>query len=152
MSGGGIYLKLFTKIIVTILFITNLVFIYSNSLLVAEASSELSGGVREFLQNILNSLKLPISLSSHLVRKLAHFSEFATLGALSLALILVYALNFQKLAKWSLVFGLFVAITDESLQLFTPGRAFQVGDILIDVLGFSFGFLVFYLIFRKKTQ
>ena len=57
--------------------------IFSNSLKDAAASSSQSGAVRAFLQKILDALfSGSVVLSSHFVRKLAHFSEYALLGAM----------------------------------------------------------------------
>lgn len=86
-----------------------------------------------------------------LVRKLAHFFEFAVLGVLWG---LYSRLRPGKLA-W--LYGLPVALLDEGLQYFAPGRAPGVLDVVLDYAGYFCGFaLVFsiagWLLRRKKKS
>src|SRR5699024_6504703 len=71
-----------------------------------------------------------------LVRKGAHIGEYAVLGAL-----LAWALPGHSLrrATITLAIGIAYAITDEVHQLFVPGRAGQVSDVLIDTVGVVVG-------------
>ncbi len=69
-----------------------------------------------------------------LIRKLAHFAEFAVLG-------LLWGLYGQLQwypAMWT--YGLGVALIDEGLQMFIPGRAAAVRDVVMDYAGFFCGF------------
>ena len=63
-----------------------LAFIWGNSLDSAVESAVKSGRVRELLQPLLERLVGQGGVTDHLVRKLAHFTEFAVLGALLLLL------------------------------------------------------------------
>lgn len=63
-----------------------LAFIWGNSLDSAVESTVKSGRVRELLQPLLERLVGQGGVTDHLVRKLAHFTEFAVLGALLLLL------------------------------------------------------------------
>ena len=103
--------------------------------------------VRHGLENNLISLSTLIFL----VRKTAHFTEYAILGSLF----------FLNLKSWqrpksstsmnillSLIFSFLYACTDELHQIFVPGRSAQFRDILIDTLGASFGVLITYLIIK----
>ena len=54
-----------------------------------------------------------------------------------------------------MIFGFVIALTDEIIQIFVPGRAFQLFDILIDVLGVLTGVIIGSIIMglmAKKTK
>ena len=100
--------------------------------------------VRHGLENNLISLTTLIFL----VRKTAHFTEYAILSSL-------FFLNLKSWQKpknstsmnmlLSLIFSFLYACTDELHQIFVPGRSAQFRDILIDTLGASFGATITYL-------
>lgn len=119
-----------------------LIFIFVMSSFESNLSDVQSNLVVDFI-----SSAIPSSSSLNLVfivRKVAHFLEYALLGFL-------FALNFHthhKNTLYSVPASLFYAITDEFHQLFVSGRSAQPLDILIDILGASFGLLIFYL-FQK---
>ncbi len=46
------------------------------------------------------------------------------------------------------IFGILYAVSDEIHQSFVPGRDCSAGDLLADIVGFAFGFVV-YLRYRK---
>ena len=109
------------RVIFTFALIGCIVFIFSNSLQIADVSEGASGRVLGILQGILRHLGLPGAadrLTMHIVRKLAHFCEYLLVG------------------------GLLTALTDETIQLFVPGRSGQVTDIWIDFSGVMTGLLV----------
>lgn len=107
--------------------------------------------VRHSLENNLISLSTLIFL----VRKTAHFTEYAILGSLF----------FLNLKSWqrpksstsmnillSLIFSFLYACTDELHQIFVSGRSAQFRDVLIDTLGASFGAIIAYLIIKLFTK
>ena len=106
--------------------------------------------VRHGLENNLISLGTLIFL----VRKTAHFTEYAILGALFYLNIMQHPKPNQlhKKILLSIIFSFFYAITDEIHQIFVPGRSAQFRDILIDTLGASFGALIAYLIIKLITK
>lgn len=107
-----------------------LTFIFANSLVPAVESAEESGALWKLL------LSLFPSLTHHTVRKLAHFAEYALLGAhLSLAPILLPA-SAKVSYPTALFFGAVVALVDEGIQRFVPGRGGALTDVLIDYLGY----------------
>lgn len=77
------------------------------------------------------------------IRKSAHFTEFAVLGALYYADFYLFGV---KKRKFCLLFAFLSstasAVFDEVHQMFIPGRAGMVTDGLIDVLGVICGCLV----------
>lgn len=106
--------------------------------------------VRHGLENNLISLSTLIFL----VRKTAHFTEYAILGALFyLNLIQFPKLNSHiKKLLLPILFSFLYAITDELHQVFVPGRSAQFRDVLIDTLGASFGAIITYLIIKLFTK
>ncbi len=134
-------------IILSILIVVTLGFIWGNSMLSAEDSSEISGSVLEFIENILERIFPWYSPSEAagdtLIRKLAHFTEFMILG-IELT-ILIY-----RLLKKTLVLppfcGLLAALCDETIQIFSDGRGSLVSDVWIDFGGVLVGFILVVLI------
>ena len=121
----------------TILILLNLALIWGNSLLPGVSSEAVSGGVLAFLGQFLPFL---LTETGHtLLRKAAHFSEFAMLG-------LLYG-GRHRLTKGEtpahlMLFGLTVACIDETIQIFTPERASSLIDVWIDASGFALGLVV----------
>ena len=101
--------------------------------------------VRHGLENNLISLSTLIFL----VRKTAHFTEYAILGSLFFLNLRNTPLGLIKhpLAT-SILFSFLYACTDEIHQIFVPGRSAQFRDVLIDTLGASFGAIITYLIIK----
>ena len=135
------------KRVLTILIWLNLALIWGNSLLPGASSEAVSGGVLAFLGRFLPVL---LTETGHtLLRKAAHFSEFAMLG-------LLYGGRY-RLAKGEtpfhlMLFGLTVACIDETIQIFTPERASSLIDVWIDASGFALGLVVIftaYTIYNK---
>ena len=124
--------------------------------------------VRHGLENNLISLSTLIFL----VRKTAHFTEYAILGGLfflNLRSWLKSNTTLVKISKpqttktvakkinldlikyslfMSILFSFLYACTDELHQIFVPGRSAQFRDVLIDTLGASFGTIITYLIIK----
>ena len=135
------------KRILSILILLNLALIWGNSMLTGLSSEAVSGGLLAFLGRFLPVL---LTEAGHtLLRKAAHFSEFALLG-------LLYC-GRHRLVKGEapvhlMGFGLAVACIDETIQIFTPGRASSLIDVWIDASGFALGLLlivIFYTISNK---
>ena len=79
---------------------------------------------------------------SHIVRKCAHYSIYLVLGVLvSLALGRHMAIGVRHFAA-SQVWCTLYAISDEIHQIFVPGRAGRVFDVMIDSLGALCGIAV----------
>ena len=133
------------RVIFTFALIGCIVFIFSNSLQIADVSEGTSGRVLGILQGILRHLGLPGAadqLTMHIVRKLAHFCEYLLEGFLLMLCLRVYTRHFFKHVSWPILGGLLTALTDETIQLFVPGRSGQVTDIWIDFSGVMTGLLV----------
>ena len=128
--------------------------IWSFSMLSAEASSVQSGEVTGFINRLL-SLLFESGLSEAVVRKLAHFAEFALLGFLVYLTLWAFSLRYDtSKACLHFVISGFVAAVDECIQLSSPGRAFRISDILLDITGAAAAFAVCWLIMNayKKNK
>ena len=131
-------------------------FIWGNSLLPGEDSGELSGFVGSFLQALLPFLDLSSEKGMHLLRKAAHFTEFAALGV-SFAWLWSMLLS-KRLPAFVLPFlcGTAAAAIDETIQLFSPDRGPSIKDVALDTSGVLTGVLVLtllhWLIHIKTTQ
>lgn len=141
------------KLIVLLLLIITLAIIFSNSLEPVVESSKKSQDTMNRFAPVLGIVFGKGHVSEHLVRKLAHFSEFALLGA---ELMLFSVLNSRESAQGlsnCLFFGLSSAVTDESLQMLTD-RDPQVIDVLLDFSGVLSGvlFILFAVLIIKLIK
>ena len=133
----------------TVLLLTNIAFIWGNSLLPGSVSGALSNWVGEILAMFFPGAPTDPVAGRGLLRKLAHFTEFACLGGL-LAWRLCMARRFAALAVAG---GFFVACIDEGIQLFVPDRGPSFLDVLLDTAGTLLGMSVLvigYTIHRKR--
>lgn len=135
------------KRLLTTLICLNLALIWGNSLVSGADSGALSGGVLAFLGRLAPVL---LTEAGHtLLRKAAHLCEFALLGLLYGGR---YALTRGKVPFSRMGFGLAVACIDETIQIFTPGRASSLIDVWIDTLGFALGIVVISIIHTIKIK
>ena len=137
-----------------------ILFIFSNSMQIAEDSSEASAGIVEWLMGILKrySISLNLDFLTFVVRKCAHFTEYLVLGALTSATVQIRKQNISSRIICILFTVMTVALCDETIQLFTDGRSSEVRDVWIDVAGGITGLLLAALIvwvngrLRQKKQ
>ncbi len=126
-----------------------ILFIWGNSVLPAAKSSSISHSVLSLVEPLLRMLHIPTASAHTVLRKLGHMTEFALLGLLWSALLHQVALP----GRYSRLLGagglcLLIALTDETIQLFSPGRGSQVSDVWIDLGGACLGIAAAYLIRR----
>lgn len=135
--------KLFLRIILLLFIGYTLFFIWSNSLECADASSSKSNRVVEIVKPIIDpDDKLDIDTFTNLVRKFAHFSEFAMLGAEVCFLFFTFdRVRYRILPCLLLSVGVCfaAAVADELLQLTSDGRSCQFSDMMIDLAGITAG-------------
>lgn len=136
--------KIIYRIITALLLILWVAFIFSNSMDNADASTLKSGAVLELLRRILGSEGA--DLTEYIVRKTAHFTEFAIEGILLLSVVKGYTARPLRFLGWPLLGGLMTALADETIQLFSPGRSSQVTDVWIDFAGVVTGILLALLV------
>ncbi len=124
---------------VTVLFI---LFIFHNSMFPGPQSSNQSQYVMNLLNQMLATLRSPVTLSEYFVRKAAHFTEYFILGALMLITVRSYRKPVLKSAFAGMFFLLLVPVIDEFIQLFTPKRGSSVLDVVLDFGGGIAGMLL----------
>lgn len=117
-----------------------LVFIWGNSLLPGEISTAISNAVKDILSRFLPMGKTRSS-GGFLVRKLAHLTEFAALGA---CLGWLFAM-LQKKMYLPFLLGVAAACMDETIQTFVPGRGPGIRDVCIDSVGVLTGIVLLHL-------
>ena len=128
-------------------------FIWGNSLLPATQSAQASRSVLDFLNPLLDLLHIPKANAHHLIRKMAHMSEFALLGLLWTTLLFqIKQIHLSAALVLAGYFALLVALTDETIQLFIPGRGSQVSDVWIDFTGSCLGILLAWILRRLRTH
>jgi len=119
-------------------------FIFSNSMAVAQVSSASSGRVLTLLQGALRRLGHPAlaqRLTQHVVRKMAHFCEYMLEGFLLMLCMRVYSRHPLGHITVPMLGGVLTALTDETIQLYSPGRSSQVTDVWLDSVGVLAGIL-----------
>lgn len=135
----------------TALLILNLAFIWGNSLLPGEVSGAFSDWVKALLARIL-PFGPDDSSGGGLLRKLAHFSEFALLGGLFSWLFAML----QRKRHWPFICGFLAACVDETIQRFVPDRGPSLFDVGIDTFGVLTGMLVLAIghsiLFQNPTE
>ena len=119
-------------------------FIFSNSMAVAQVSSASSGRVLTLLQGALRRLGHPAlaqRLTQHVMRKMAHFCEYLLEGFLLMLCMRVYSRHPLGHITVPMLGGVLTALTDETIQLYSPGRSSQVTDVWLDSVGVLAGIL-----------
>lgn len=136
-----------------VLLVLNVAFIWGNSAMTAEISSAISGLVGHVLE-MLFRLPMGAEGSGHgLLRKLAHFSEFACLGGLLYWRAGLAGKRGKTLVALAAGGVLLTACIDETIQIFVPGRSSSLIDVWIDTAGGMAGMLLAfagYNLFRKR--
>lgn len=149
-------MKIFLRIVFAILIIINTIIIFSFSSQNGEESTGISYKVTTAIANVLNIEEKEnfIEKWNQIIRKLAHFSIYTSLGIWSMAFASTFKINDTKRLIGTSIWGIIYAITDEVHQLFTNGRNGSVMDVLIDSLGIIFGacIVLFITILQQKNS
>lgn len=127
-----------------------LCFIWGNSLLPGEISGRLSDWVKDILAALLPGQVPGVTTGGGLLRKIAHFSEFAALGAC-----LCWRFGMLNKRKFlALVYGFGAACVDETIQAFVPDRGPSPKDVAIDTCGTAVGMALLLLGYKliKKPK
>ena len=107
------------RVIFTFALIACIVFIFSNSMQIGDVSETASGRVLLLMKKVFTRLGMPGAanhLTDHIVRKLAHFCEYALEGFLLTLCLRVYTRHFFVHISWPILGGLLTALTDETIQ------------------------------------
>ena len=149
------------RVIFLLFSIATVCFIFSNSLKERAESSAQSSQVVDLIQDVASAIApdSPIATATGedydnlhaIVRKLAHFSEFALLGASLCGTYFTFS-DRKKGLFFPLVGVGAIACIDECLQLFVQGRGASVADVALDTFGGGCGILfalLLYILIRK---
>lgn len=129
--------------------ILNLTFIWGNSLLPGEISGALSNWLGDVLSKLIPGYEAGMPQEGRgLLRKLAHFGEFALLG-MCLRWLFGMLQKTPKLYFFSAACGAAVAFVDEGIQMFVPDRGPGLWDVGIDCLGVCLGIVLLSVIHHK---
>ena len=136
--------------LITILLILWILVIWGNSLMPGDVSSSQSGFIVGIFTSILDFIGITYDevILADFIRSVAHFTEFFILG-------MILVLRFKNIFI-SYGIGLVIVFSDEIIQIFVPGRAFEVKDLIIDTFGLNWGILILagiiYLIRRNQLK
>lgn len=144
-------------IFLVILIVLTLTFIFTNSLDSVAESQKKSEAVLERVWLLLKSVVNTNNVTEHLVRKMAHFTEFFALGLEVAALCFLHHSPRRSLyfsITFPLFFGLIAALTDETIQI-ASARGSQVQDVWLDFAGVCVGVglcFVVWLVWQKNRK
>lgn len=130
--------KLTKLITITILWIG---VIFTFSLQSGDESGKLSGGIVAWVVELLFPEDFAhVEFVHFLIRKAAHFTEYFILGVLMSLTVREAKWSRSLLKAWAL--GTCVACCDETIQLFSDGRAGQITDVMLDSSGVLTGCVI----------
>jgi len=143
----------------TIIVIAIMAFIFFQSALPADLSSEESGRVVDLIVRLFQGVA-PIDRETlvFIVRKGAHFTEYMILGGFLVPAVKEWMavdttpvpVVRERITAW--LAGTLYAVTDEIHQSFVPGRSCELRDMGIDSCGVLAGVLVVSLVIWFKEH
>lgn len=123
-------------------------FIWVNSALPGQDSSQFSEKVRDLVEKVLAFIHMPQSVADFLlehIRKVAHAVEYAVIGFEIGFLWSGLGKGVQGLWNaWSMVLA--ISVFDETIQLFATSRGPQITDVLLDTAAGTCAILFVYFI------
>ena len=127
--------------------------IFAQSAKNGEESTEDTNKVMEIIEEVADAIGVDAEVSTHLVRKAAHFGEYMILGILGALLTAVVGGGWRCIGAF--LYAASVAFCDEfAVQRFSEGHAPQLTDVLIDsagaLTGIVFVVAILCLIKRKR--
>lgn len=161
------FLKRHQRPLLLLLLVLQMILIFTMSSFGSDSSNAQSNQIIHVLHQVFPNLSNEHSFfgASNLVfivRKAAHFTEYAILGLLFFLVYRAYLAKLSdtklsdvkfsdaKLFLFALCSSFLYACTDELHQLFVSGRSGQFTDVLIDTLGALFGCLLLLMIRRLR--
>ncbi|MFO7612682.1 MAG: VanZ family protein [Clostridia bacterium] len=132
------------KLIIVLLILWT-AFIFLNSLRPAPGSIEQSDGVVRVLTTVVESVfggDMPQPLAQYMasdfgsdVRDAAHIFEFMVLYIFAYMFFKKDSICSGKVLMNALYYSFLIAIIDENIQYYVPGRGFQASDLMKDAVG-----------------
>ena len=144
--------KRIKKIILWTIVIAYTLWIFHNSAQTGKVSANLSQTLSYRIYDHLQFLHfMPFKLFHTLIRKFAHFSEYALLGIL-VSTISSHTIQERQQKLLIILWMILAPMIDEGIQSFTPGRSAELRDCIIDICGYGSGLLITYLLKQRKTK
>lgn len=116
-----------------------LAFIWGNSMLPGSVSSELSGGLMRYVGKLFAVFG---KRAEFMLRKFAHFSEYAALGFLLGGVFTASGKGRVDRLVRCLLCAVLTACADETIQLYATARGSSLIDVWIDTAGACTGIAV----------
>lgn len=116
--------------------IGTVLFIFINSMLPPEKSTEQSDTVKDIIVEILPDNSKAENFVEEYMRKIAHFTEYGLLGIELAVYLLLFHRRRPALFGLALTVPFFVGFIDESIQSLS-GRGPLIEDVWIDIGGFA---------------
>lgn len=139
-----------SSLLFLILTVLSALFFISNSLASGDASTTQSGFFVSLVANNILHTSDPniLSVLTTIIRKLAHFTEFALFFGFFNSFMISHT-KYKNRAYYFLTFFLILLLPliDETVQYLSPGRTPQVYDIWVDAAGGIFGVVISGVIF-----
>ena len=132
-------------ILCVLLLCAALAFIWGNSLNTGADSAAASGRVMSLIKAFLHLSDDTVEAMHPIIRKIAHFTEFACLGMLLTWLHGMMGEKKGHLFIMPLLWSLAAACVDETIQAFVPDRVSDTMDIWIDTCGAFAGITILLL-------
>ncbi len=132
-------------------FLAIMVFVFWNSAQTADQSNETSVSFTEkvltliwpsFTEKVEAEKQSILASLQFFVRKSAHFSVYCALGVSCASALSTYRFKTKNKAISAVLICLVYAISDEVHQLFVPGRAGRITDVMIDLSGSVLGVML----------
>ena len=129
------------RYLLLLVIVGTIAFIFGNSMLPPEKSTEQSEAVKDIIVEILPDDTAAENFVEEYIRKIAHFTEYGLLGIEIAIYLMVFTKRKAKVLALAILTPLFVGFIDETIQRFTE-RGPSIDDVWIDIGGF----VLFYLI------
>jgi VanZ family protein len=128
------------KICISILWLLSFSYIIYNAMQTGSDSSGFSLEITALFQKVLHIIHIEVedNILHSVIRMSGHIMQYMIFGYMSLWMIVIYQL------KWYNIFRtLYVMVLDETIQFFTPGRAAEILDIVLDMLVILIAWMIF---------
>ncbi len=125
------------RIFLIVLMLGTLAFIFANSCLPPEISSEESAAVGGFIASLIPEGTDLYRFVTQYIRKIAHFTEYGMLGIEIALYIMIYEKRRVACALRAFAVPVFVGLADETIQMFSE-RGPAIYDVWVDIGGFIF--------------
>ena len=148
------HLLLLLPVIVTLIIFS---FSLQDSPTSSAISNQFTNTIKELFSTYFPNTTPAFTINNGKMRVFAHISLFFCLGNVLFATTYVLYRKVKTSVILTFAYGLFIALADEFIQFFSPGRASQLIDVCKDLFGVTLSVLLWLAIlygyqFYKKHQ